>query len=66
MKVFVVDPCGSEHWLLVPQGMGAIDIYEVDEEELEKYDDLELAKVLRKREPAERLVGHVIVVLEEE
>jgi len=63
VKVFVVDPCGSEHWLQVPQGQGAIDVYEVDEEEVEKYDDLlEFARVLRKREPAERLVGHVIVV----
>jgi hypothetical protein len=63
VRVFVVDPCGSEHWLQVPQGQGAIDIYEVDEEEVEKYDDLlELAKVLRKREPVERLVGHIIVV----
>jgi hypothetical protein len=64
VKVFIVDPCGAEHWLQVPQGQGAIDVYEVDEEEVEKYDDLELARVLRKRKPVETLAGYVIVVLE--
>jgi hypothetical protein len=67
VKVFLVDPCGSEHWLQVPQGQGAIDVYEVEEELIEKYEDmLELAEVLRKREPIERLAGYVIVVLEGE
>jgi hypothetical protein len=63
VKVFIVDPCGAEHWLQVPQGQGAIDVYEVPEEELEKYDDLlELARVLRKREPVETLAGYVILI----
>jgi hypothetical protein len=67
VRVFVVDPCGSEHWLQVPQGMGAIDIYEVDEKLVNKYEDLLefYEKELKgKGGKIETLAGYVVVVLE--
>jgi hypothetical protein len=66
VKVFVVDPCGSEHWLQVPQGQGAIDIYEVEEELIEKYEDMFefYEKELKKRKKIKTLAGYVVVVLE--
>jgi len=68
VKVFVVDPCGSEHWLLVPQGMGAIDVYEVDEQLVNEYEDLLefYEKELKgKGRKIETLAGYIIVVLGE-